>query len=71
MKSEADLAETKLPIRCTMEFVKVCRFQSAKCYPKKKSEPGAKESAARFIKMAAIEKLQSLGLNKDYLKSIV
>jgi hypothetical protein len=49
----------------------VCRHQSGKCYPRKVGEPGAKNSTARFLKMAAIEKLRECGLSEEYLKSIV
>ncbi len=70
MKSQLISAMTMLPIRCRIDFVMTCRHQSDKCYPIAKGKAGAKKSAARFIKMAAIERLRKCGLNEEYLKSI-
>jgi hypothetical protein len=69
MNSILRLSETKLPIRCTLAFVELCRAQS-KVYPRGEHEGGAKLSAARFLKEAAKEKLLRLGFKKDYLKSV-
>jgi hypothetical protein len=69
MNSILKLSETKLPVRCKLAFVKLCRIQS-KAYPKGKGESGAKLSAARFLKEAAKEKLLKLGIKKEYLTSI-
>jgi hypothetical protein len=69
MKSILRLSETKLPIRCTVAFVDLCRAQS-KNYPRNLHEGGSKLSAARFLKEAAKEKLLKLGIKKEYIKSI-
>jgi hypothetical protein len=71
MLSKAKNGETILPIRCTIEFSKMCRHRSAINYPLSKNKNGAKKSFARFLKMAAIEKLERVGLNKEYLKSLL
>ena len=69
MNSILRLSETKLPVRCTLAFVELCRTQS-KAYPLDPHEGGARLSAARFLKEAAKEKLLKLGIKKEYIKSI-
>jgi hypothetical protein len=69
MNSILKLSKTKLPIRCKLAFVELCRAQS-KIYPRLEGEGGAKLSAARFMKEAAREKLIRLGFKKGYLDSI-
>jgi len=69
MNSILRLSETKLPVRATLAFVELCRAQS-KVYPRAPGEGGAKQSAARFLKEAAREKLFKLGFKKGYLDSI-
>jgi hypothetical protein len=71
MLSKAKYAKIIFPIRCTKEFVRLCKFKSNQIYPVKNNESGPKSSAARFLKMAAIEKLTRIGLNEEYLKSII
>ncbi len=69
MNSMLRLSETKLPVRCRLAFVELCRAQS-KAYPVGLHERGAKLSAARFLKKAAVEKLLRLGIKKKYIESI-
>jgi hypothetical protein len=61
---------TKLPVRCSIEFSKLCRFWSEKRFPKKKGTSGAKLSSAHFMKEAAILELVRCGVSEEYLKSI-
>lgn len=70
MNSKAKYAKTILPIRCTVEFSRVCRFQSERAYPVANAS-GPKASAARFVKQATIEKLIRLGLNRKYMESLL
>jgi len=70
MKSKIKYAKTILPIRCTIEFARLCRFHSETVYPAKSTD-GPKASAARFIKQATIEKLTHLGLNRKYVESLL
>jgi len=66
MKSKIKNAKTILPVRCTLEFTKLCRLHSVK-YPGCPIKSG---SAAHFLKQAAIEKLKEIGVPEKYLKSI-
>jgi len=67
MKSQIKNAETIMQVRSTLRFADLCRVQS-KIYPSKRV--GSKLSSARFLREAAIEKLESLGFKKDFLESI-
>jgi len=73
LKSKSDDADTVLPIRVKLCFSRVCRAQSNVAYPDKND---ARESASRFFKQAAIEKLQLMRKNKqvsfsdDFIKSL-
>jgi hypothetical protein len=69
MKSKIQKAQTKLPIRCSLEFSNLCRFHSAKAYPEGLSI--ACGSAAHFLRQAAKEKLIKLGVPIKFLDSIV
>lgn len=63
LKSKSDKSETILPVRCTLKFSRVCRAQSNVVYP----DPNdARESAARFIRNATMEKLASLKIDGKY-----
>lgn len=67
------MSETKLSIRMSLKFSRVCRTQSNLVYPDF-NDP--RESAARFFKEAAKEKLASLTINgkrkfsDEYIKSL-
>jgi len=69
MKSKIKNADTTLPIRTTIRMSDLYRAQS-KVYPIEKGCGGPKLSSARFVKMAAFEKLLDLGFDEEFLKSI-
>jgi beta-phosphoglucomutase-like phosphatase (HAD superfamily) len=68
-KSIIRTAKTIQPVKGTIAFFELCRAQS-KVYPLASGDSGPKLSTSRFLKQAAIEKLEKLGF-KEYLKSII
>jgi hypothetical protein len=68
LKSDADMAETKLPVRTTIKFSRLLRTQSNLIYPDK-NDP--RESASRMLIQAAIDKLVEKGkFTRSFLNSI-
>ena len=67
MKSKCIKAQTIHPVRGSIEFFDLCAFHSDKYAV----TLGPKKSASRFLKMAAIEKLEKIGVPKKYLESII
>ena len=61
-----------LNMRCSNNLLVMARRMSRDVYPLSKGESGPKESAARFFKMAALEKMASLGVYPDeYIKGVI
>jgi len=69
-KSKTKFAKTILPVRCTVEFTRLCQQWSNIEFPISDRDVGPKISAARFLKGLAIRFFISNGIKKEYLDSI-